>query len=227
MGVDYGGSGPIYALGPGVITENDTSWAGGFGGTGRGTFIAERLTSGPLAGQYIYVAENINPVSGLHVGQRVTSGTILGNVTGGIETGFAAPPGTTGITMAAKAGQIPSSGDPGARPTAYGEAYNKILASLGAPPGTVNGQPTGSASNIQTTSFTSSIIGGLLNALGLGNDLKGFFIRAGLIALGGILLIAGIIMIGKKSKGGSTDITNVIPAGGSSEGEATEAAAAA
>jgi hypothetical protein len=141
MGVDYSAtSGPIYALGPGVITESDTSWAGGYG-TGPGTFIEERLTAGPLKGHYVYASEHIIPR--VRVGQRVTAATQIGDVTGGIETGFGAGPSEPGTTAAMAAGQTPASGDPGAHPTAFGAAYSKLLGDLGAPGGTIAGQAVG------------------------------------------------------------------------------------
>src|SRR5258708_10547615 len=84
QGVDYSGSGDIYALGPGTI-ENvyNAGWPGG-------AFISERLSGGPYAGLYSYAAENISPA--VAVGQPVDDATVIGRVTGGIETGWAAPP---------------------------------------------------------------------------------------------------------------------------------------
>lgn len=144
MGVDYQGAGPVYAPGPGVITEVDTSWRGGTGAVGPGTFIAERLTAGPLAGKYVYFAENIRPRA--RVGQQVDASTVIGEMTGqgaGIETGFAAGP-TGGVTLAAATGQSSQSGDPGANTTAFGRAWSDVLAFLGAPPGKQGGPDVGS-----------------------------------------------------------------------------------
>jgi cell wall-associated NlpC family hydrolase len=123
MGVDYSGSGPIYALGPGVIVE---TWNSGWPG---GAFIDEQMTAGPLAGRYVYAAENITPT--VSVGQQVDSSTQIGTLNGaGIETGFAAAPPDTGATAAALAGQFN-----GSNATGYGQEYSGVLASLGAPPG--------------------------------------------------------------------------------------------
>jgi len=133
MGVDYGGKGPLYALGSGVITAiANSGWPGG-------TFIGLHLDSG----QYMYYAEDIAPA--VRVGQRVSAGQLVGTATGGssgIEVGWAAPPGT-GQTMAAQAGQIPTSGDPGAHATAYGESMSNLIASLGGPKGVTTGQIVG------------------------------------------------------------------------------------
>ena len=139
MGVDYAGTGPVFAPGPGVITEADQAWAGGQG-TGPGWFISERLSSGPLKGRSVYFAEHITP--SVRPGQRVTTATQIGTMAGGIETGFAAGPSSPGTTLAAETGQVPASGDPGAHPTAFGAAWSTILSRLGAPAGV---QPQGSS----------------------------------------------------------------------------------
>src|SRR5215475_8671640 len=98
MGVDYAGTGPVYALGEGVITSarTGTGW-GPPAGAAPGGFIGERLTSGPLKGRYVYVAEGIQPAPGLRPGQHVTGQTVIGTMVPsatGIETGLAAAPGT-------------------------------------------------------------------------------------------------------------------------------------
>ncbi len=138
QGVDYAGSGPLYALGSGTIEEVlNAGWPGG-------TFIDERLDAGPDAGMHVFVAEEITPAPGLHIGQHVTSRTVLGELHGGMETGWAAPPPNTGQTLAWVSGQSNYHGDPGAHPTAWGADYSKLLASLGAPPGVLSGRPVGS-----------------------------------------------------------------------------------
>lgn len=144
MGVDYQGAGPVYAPGPGVITESDSAWKGGVGAVGPGTFIAMRLTDGPLKGRYVYFSENIE--SQVQAGQAVDTNTVIGRMTGqgaGIETGFAAGP-TGGTTLAQATGQIPSSGDPGADTTAFGQAWSEVLHFLGAPAGKPGGPKSGS-----------------------------------------------------------------------------------
>jgi hypothetical protein len=133
MGVDYGGHGSLYAMGSGVITSiRNSGWPGG-------TFIGLHLDSG----QYMYYAEDIMPH--VSIGQRVQAGQLVGTATGGgsgIEVGWAAPPGT-GQTMAAKAGQASTSGDPGAHATAYGVSMSNLIKSLGGPPGIISGPITG------------------------------------------------------------------------------------
>ena len=136
MGVDYSGQGPLYALAPGVITQADHSWAGGYGAVGPGTFITERITQGPLKGRYWYYAENI--AGEVRPGQKVTTGTVLGQMTGGIETGLAVGPAAPSTTLAAQAGQV-GHPDPGSVSSAYGVAASKILHDTGAPAGVEQG----------------------------------------------------------------------------------------
>ena len=177
MGVDYAGSGPIYALGPGVITEAGHNWAGAVGAAYPGTWITEHITQGPLSGRDVYVAEDIFNV-GVHTGQHVTAGTVLGQLRGGMETGFAAAgaEGTGGTTAAMAAGQSSTSGDPGAVSTAYGKGYSEILHKLGAPAG-IEGTPSGTmpawlssaVTKIQGGNFSGGGAGGLLGLGGLGS----------------------------------------------------------
>src|SRR5258708_19525065 len=139
MGVDYAGSGPIHALGPGYITEADSAWAGAIGAPYPGTYIVEKMTDGPLAGLSIYTAEDVTP--NVRVGDRVDSTSVIGQFTGGglLETGYSY--GTGGTTMAAHTGQSAAGnamGDPGHFSTAYGEAFNNVLTSVGPPSGSTN-----------------------------------------------------------------------------------------
>jgi nucleoid-associated protein YgaU len=118
QGVDFGGSGPLYALGSGtVVNLYNGGWPGG-------VFLCIRLDTG----QYVYYAEDISPA--VAVGQRVTAGQYIGRANGGsgIEVGWAAPPGD-GDSAAAAAGQY-------VYPTGEGESFNALLASLGVTGGT-------------------------------------------------------------------------------------------
>jgi murein DD-endopeptidase MepM/ murein hydrolase activator NlpD len=134
QGVDYGGSGPLYALGSGTVSNvYNSGWPGG-------TFLTIHLDSG----QYIYYAEDIAPL--VSVGQKVTAGQHIANATGGssgIEVGWAAPPGT-GESAAMAAGQASPTGDPGEVSTAFGELMSKLIASLGGPAGKAQGTISGS-----------------------------------------------------------------------------------
>lgn len=137
QGVDFTGSGSLYALGSGtVVNVYNSGWPGG-------VFVGIRLD----AGQYVYYAEDITAAVG--VGQRVTAGQYIGRANGGgsgIELGWAAPPGN-GDSAAHAAGQY-------AYPTSEGESFDALLASLGmtggsqvrAGSGPVARQPAGTAS---------------------------------------------------------------------------------
>lgn len=191
MGVDYAGQAgsAVYALGPGVITESGFGWRGAVGAPYPGAFITERLTQGPLSGHYVYLAEDVIPQ--VRKGQKVGPGTVIGTVTGAgqMETGFAFGPGQPSTTAAMAAGQSAMGGDPGARPTAYGAAYSKILAATGAPAGVTSGQqPSGSLpgwlSDITNIVKDISIpgLGSLIPGPGGSNPLGG--IASGVQAIG-------------------------------------------
>jgi len=207
MGVDYAGSGPIYALGPGVITEADHAWLGAVGAPVPGTFITEKITKGPLAGRFVYAAEDINP--DVSVGDKVDSTSVIAHFTSGqqLETGYAS--GRPGETMAAAKGQAATGGDPGEFSTAYGVAYNDVLKSVGAQSGIINRPITGTVpktwpkltgsgtvSPTQNAQLTS-ILGDVKGLATLTGDLTSadFLERAGLVFFGGILVIVGIIIL--------------------------------
>jgi murein DD-endopeptidase MepM/ murein hydrolase activator NlpD len=87
QGVDYSGSGPLYAVGSGTILSiSNAGWPGG-------TFIALALDNPPDAlHKIVYYAEDITPA--VAVGDRVTAGQQLGQATGGtngIEIGWGSP----------------------------------------------------------------------------------------------------------------------------------------
>jgi hypothetical protein len=121
QGVDYGGSGPIDALGPGriaLVSTTDAGWGNGDG------WVSYQLTAGRYAGSYVYVAEGITP--SVQPGQLVAAGQQIGTFNGhSIEIGFAAD----GQTDSALAHSAYSEG----ADTAAGRAMNQLLVSLGAP----------------------------------------------------------------------------------------------
>lgn len=145
MGVDFGGAGPLYALGSGtIVSVYNPGWPGG-------VFIVIQLESG----QYVYYAENIAPA--VVAGQRVAAGELIGHATGGsdgIEVGWA--DGAAGDTMAMRHGQQSPVGDPGSRSTAYGASMNALLVSLGAPSGQLQGPVYGSAPGVLAARTGSS-----------------------------------------------------------------------
>jgi murein DD-endopeptidase MepM/ murein hydrolase activator NlpD len=134
MGVDFGGYGPLYAVGDGVVLS---AYNGGWPG---GTFISYRLTDGPANGLVVYAAEDIEPR--VQVGQSVGPSTVIGQMYegySGIETGWAEP-SADGVTMAAGYGQFY-----GSNTTAFGYNFSQLLQSLGGPGGvSQNSPPSGS-----------------------------------------------------------------------------------
>jgi hypothetical protein len=127
MGVDFGGSGPVYPIGDAVITNATGSSAGWPGGG----WITYRLTDGPDAGLTVYVAEDVQPA--VAVGEAVTPSTVIGNMYNGgtgIETGWAMPDGASSESEMAEAGGI---GGGGPFPTMVGLSFENLLRSLGVP----------------------------------------------------------------------------------------------
>lgn len=133
QGVDYGGQGPVYALGDGIITNlTNSGWNYG----GYDAFLVEKLSNGPAAGMNVYVAEDCVP--SVHIGQTVTSNTVICNITNpsstGIETGWANSAGTTAESQMPEAGSISGASTciSDSIPTLIGLNYNDLLMSLGA-----------------------------------------------------------------------------------------------
>lgn len=126
-GVDFGGAGPVYALGDAVITSATGSSSGWPGGG----WITYRLTDGPDAGLVVYLAEDVTPTVG--VGQHVTSATVIANMFNGgdgIETGWAMSDGVSAESEEPAAGGI---GGNGPFPTRIGLSFEELLQSLGVP----------------------------------------------------------------------------------------------
>ncbi len=123
QGVDYCGSGPVYALGEGVVVNVYSA------GWPSGVFINYRLTVGPAKGRFVYVAEDVMPA--VHVGERVGPLTIVGTVHDAatcMETGWADPP--SHFDFAAGHDQFD-----GRNSTAFGLNFSALLDRLGARPG--------------------------------------------------------------------------------------------
>jgi hypothetical protein len=127
-GVDYDGTGPVYAIGAGTVVNIDGSgWPGN-------VFIVYKLSNGSAAGKYVYFAEDCTP--SVSVGQSVTSSTqicTMYNGGSGIETGWAQDPSNGDVAMAADVYK----GHDGLS-TAFGQNFSQLLQSLGAPPGNAN-----------------------------------------------------------------------------------------
>lgn len=114
-GVDFTGSGPLYAMGDGSITEViGSGWPGGI-------YINLKMDNG----QDVYYAENITPM--VVVGERVKAGQQIGHANGFypyIEIGFG-----TGQPQTAAASSHYSEG----QQTSEGQGMASLLTSLGAP----------------------------------------------------------------------------------------------
>ncbi|HEX4515216.1 MAG TPA: hypothetical protein VH054_16835 [Polyangiaceae bacterium] len=126
QGVDYACSGPIYAMGPGVIdvfhNRDDSGWPGG-------TFMSYKLTAGPASGKTIYLAENVDLEPSLKSGSYVFSGTILGtqvDASPESEIGWGVP----GAGYTAEYSCYTEGCD-----TALGDNFNALLVALQAPSG--------------------------------------------------------------------------------------------
>lgn len=126
QGVDYGGSGSIYAIAPGTIdlfyNRTDSGWPGG-------TFMSYKLTTGPAKGKEVYLAENIDLDTKLHSGSFVYSGTVLGtlvNASPNLEIGW----GVAGQGITAEYGCYTEGCT-----TPLGLNFNKLLVCVNTPSG--------------------------------------------------------------------------------------------
>ena len=102
QGVDFSGSGPVYALGDGVVTNASAYYPGWGGG-----WITYQLSDGPDAGLVVYLAEDVTPT--FLVGQHVTPSTVIGDMFeggDGIETGWAQASGLSAESQLPEAGGI-------------------------------------------------------------------------------------------------------------------------
>jgi hypothetical protein len=125
-GVDFGGAGPVYALGDAIVTNagENAGWPGG-------GWITYRLTDGPDAGLMVYLAEDVTPT--VQAGQQVTPSTVIANMFNGgdgIETGWAQPTGVSAESELPEAGGI---GGGGPFPTRVGLNFDELLQLLGVP----------------------------------------------------------------------------------------------
>ena len=139
QGVDYGGAGPIYALGPGIIRSVYIE------GWPDGVFIVYELAGGPDAGRAVYVAENVVPR--VTVGQVISPTTVLATLrpqAPNLETGWADLL-ALGASRAVVDHQVLGTGDAGSVSTGCGQSFDALLRGLGAPGGIL--QPSSAASS--------------------------------------------------------------------------------
>jgi hypothetical protein len=80
QGVDFGGTGPIKAIGKAkIIRTGAPGWPGGAG-------ILYQLLDGPAKGKYVYVNEGVKP--NVRAGQMVAAGQTIGSLIPGTSTGI-------------------------------------------------------------------------------------------------------------------------------------------
>jgi len=130
-GVDYTGSGPVYALGNGTVVyaSNNSGWVGGHA-------VAYTLKDGVAAGKTVYVAENCPVEPGLKVGDTVTSDTVICrmiNTYPYIETGWANTNSDVPKAYIDKCYYIANPSITAKTSTAYGVNFDKLMTKLGAP----------------------------------------------------------------------------------------------
>ena len=137
QGVDYAGAGTLAAIGGATITYVATTATGW-----PGSFIEYRFLDGPDAGCYVYYAEGVNPAAGLRVGETVAAGQPIASIIPGwptgIELGWGA--GIRTATYAAETHQWSATSDQNSVASAAGESFSALIASLGGPPGKVEGR---------------------------------------------------------------------------------------
>jgi hypothetical protein len=136
QGVDYAGTGTLAAIGAARITYVSTH------GTGwPGAFIEYRLLDGVDAGCYVFYAEGVRPVGGLHVGQRVAAGQPIASIiqgwSTGIELGWGA--GVSTVTYAAAKHQWSAHSDAESIASPAGKSFSALIAALGGTAGKVEG----------------------------------------------------------------------------------------
>ena len=128
QGVDFAGTGPVYAIGDAVVTDAmgvNSGWPGG-------GWVSYQLTDGPDAGLVVYVAEDVTPT--VQAGQHVSSATVIANMyngSDGIETGWAAA--QTSLTAESQMPEAGGIGGGGPFPTMVGLSFDGLLQSLGVP----------------------------------------------------------------------------------------------
>jgi 3D (Asp-Asp-Asp) domain-containing protein len=140
MGVDYTATGPIVAMGDGLVTYSaaaNAGWGPYSCSGGHGGAVVYKLLSGPDRGRFVYVTEGIVPT--VAAGQQVTAGQQIATFTGCIEIGWGS--GVGDQPMAASLGQACTAGDAGCRSTWCGQNMSQLIAAAGGPAGVL--QPGG------------------------------------------------------------------------------------
>jgi hypothetical protein len=138
QGVDYGGTGPVYALGNGTVDLACTGSGCGWPTPGSGGgWVSYTLSDGPAKGKHVYFAESCTPA--VKKGDPLTSSTKICDMNGmvypWIETGWASGVGEQPLAQ--------QYGGDGCCSTTVGVNFSDLLQSLGAPPGILTNPPMG------------------------------------------------------------------------------------
>jgi hypothetical protein len=139
MGVDYADPNPepIDAIGAGTVT-----YAGPQGGGWQPNCINYTRNNPPIpTDRYVYICEHITPT--VHTGQNIQAGQPVATFipAGGIETGWAAAPGSPVTTRAAALSQEATAGDAGNNRTYCGQAMSDLIQHAGGPAGLSKSRP--------------------------------------------------------------------------------------
>jgi hypothetical protein len=139
MGVDYADPNPepIDAIGAATVT-----YAGPQGGGWQPNCVNYTLAQPPTPTErYVYVCEHVTPA--VHAGQSIQPGQPVATFIpgGGIETGWAAAPGSPVSTQAAQLSQQAQTGDAGGNRTYCGQAMSNLIQQAGGPAGLAESRP--------------------------------------------------------------------------------------
>ncbi|HUC86814.1 MAG TPA: M23 family metallopeptidase, partial [Candidatus Saccharimonadales bacterium] len=136
QGVDYSGTGPIYAMGPGTVDNVHAPPGSGWGPNN--IYISYTLSSGPANGKTVYVAECVDPA--VNPGDTLTAGQKIGTMTNcgsGIEIGWSQSSGDLPVAPdLVDCSGAPSTGLGSVQADALAVNFSSLLQSLGAPGGT-------------------------------------------------------------------------------------------
>lgn len=188
QGIDFTGSGDLYAPAKILITRvqaSGTGWPNRTAGDGNGAVVAGRLLDGPRAGQYVYFAENLAPT--VQRGKTYPAGHTVAKALGqgvGVEIGWAQPNGS------------PLAPRPPARPapqyTKQGQDFHDFIQGVsGARTGhTVSGDASAAAKHVP----------GVQQALDVGSFLgrltdPSYLLRGAQLVGGAVLILTGVVLL--------------------------------
>lgn len=220
QGVDYTGTGPLYAVGSGTILSTFNSGWGPPNGESPGAFIALKLDNPPDPQHSIfYYAEGINPA--VQPGQQVTAGQLVGQANGNsIEVGWGSA-AAIGQALAGAEGEFT-----GSNATQEGQNALSFLQSIG---GGTSAQLT-ATSGSESSSSGPGCSGCAISSPGSGVPIIGSLVggclishcqlkaarAALLIAVGGAGMLAGLALLsafGLAHTQVGRAVTSLIPGG--------------